>query len=133
MDPFLPCSSHHFESNLRPMVLARRSTQGTDRSTSSATSGNSTTDTSTPSSPNEMRPFSVRRSGRPRARYLADPDGFLAGIHPIVAWGRNQRNINSLINNSQATGQGGISSNRLGEQISNYFICIFNHLKSNLF
>lgn len=117
MDPFLPCNSHHFESNLRPMVLARRSTQGTDRSTSSATSGNSTTDTSTPTSPNEMRPFSVRRSGRPRARYVPDADGFLAGIHPIVAWGRNQRNINAVITNSQATGQGGVSSNRLGEQI----------------
>jgi len=42
MDPFLPCSSYHFERNVRSVVLERRSTQGTDRSTSSAYSGNST-------------------------------------------------------------------------------------------
>lgn len=121
MDPFLPCSSHHFESHLRPMVLARRSAQGTDRSTSSA---NSTTNTSTPTSPNEMRPFSSRRAGRPRTRYIQDPDSFLSGIHPILTWGRNHRNntaTTSASNNAQATtGQGsGLSDPILTGHISN--------------
>jgi len=57
MDPFLPCSSRHFEPNTRPILRARRFTQGTNRSTSSATSGNPTTDTSSPASPNGEKPF----------------------------------------------------------------------------
>jgi len=127
MDPFLPCSSHHFETNSRPTVLARRSTLGTDRSTSSANSGNSTTDTSTPTSPNEMRPFSVRRPGRPRTRYLHDSEGLLAGIHPILSWGRNHRpgNINIATPNQQSTAA--LPAESLTGQISNCFH--FSHLK----
>jgi len=106
MDPFLPCSSHHFESGLRPMVLARRSTQGTDRSTSSVNNGNSTTDTSTPT-PFDMRPIPVRRSIRPRNRYVADSaDGLIAGIHPILAWGRNHRSNTATTSSSNITPTG---------------------------
>lgn len=100
------------------MVLARRSTQGADRSTSS-NSGNSTTDTSSPSSPNEMRPFSVRRSGRSRSRYVPESEPFLAGIHPILTWGRNHRNntaTTSASNNAQGTG----IPNSLAANISNF-------------
>lgn len=120
MDPFLPCSSHHFESYLRPMVLARRSAQGTDRSTS-ANNGNST---DSPASP-EMRPFTARRLGRQqRARYMPDPDGFLSGMHPILTWGRNHRNniaTTSSSNNAQATGQNSNLTDSLAGQISNIF------------
>lgn len=122
MDPFLPCSSHHFESNVRPMVLARRSPQMTDRSTS----GNSnTTDSSTPTSPNDIRPISIRRTtGRPRTRYVQDSEGFLSGIHPILTWGRNHRNntaTTSASNNVQPTGQGNVAE-ALAGQISNFFM-----------
>ncbi|CAH1726122.1 large proline-rich protein bag6-B isoform X2 [Aphis gossypii] len=119
MDPFLPCSSHHFESNFRPMVLARRSTQGTDRSTSSATSGNSTTDTSSPTSPNEGRSFPSRRPGRSRTRYLPDPEAIISGIHPILTWGRHRNNTatTSASNNSQATTQGSSLTDALAGQI----------------
>jgi len=129
MDPFLPCSSHHFESTLRPMVLSRRSTQGTERSTSSANNGGGSTavDNSTPTS-NEIRSLPVRRSGRPRARYVPDSEAFLSGIHPILTWGRNHRNntaTTSASNNVQATGQGNGISNVLVGQISNFFLLIF--------
>jgi hypothetical protein len=98
MDPFLPCSSHHFESTSRPMVIARRSAQGSDRSTSSTTSGSSTTDTSSPTSPNEVRSFTSRRASRPRTRFV---DGFMSGIHPILSWGRqrNETVINTPVTN----------------------------------
>jgi len=134
MDPFLPCSSHHFESNLRPMVLARRSAQGTDRSTSSATSGNSTTDTSSPTSPNEVRSFTSRRPGRSRTRYVQESDGMMSGIHPILTWGRQRNNTttSSANNIAQATGQGTSLTDALAGQISNflyvflfYFHCTF--------
>jgi len=121
MDPFLPCSSHHFESNLRPMVLARRSNQGTDRSSTSVNNSNSTTDTSSPTSPNEVRHISSgRRLGRPRNRYVQDSDGILSGIHPILAWGRNLRNniaTTSGTLNSQVAGQNLGSSDSLAGQI----------------
>jgi hypothetical protein len=122
MDPFLPCSSHHFESNLRPMVLARRSTQGTDRSTSSATSGNSTTDTSSPTSPNEARSFPSRRLGRSRSRYAQESDTIMAGVHPILTWGRHRNNTatTSASNITQATTQGTSLTDALAGQISNY-------------
>lgn len=123
MDPFLPCSSHHFESNLRPMVLARRSTQGTDRSSSSNTNGSSATDTSTPTSPNEIRPFSVRRSGRPRTRYVQDSEGYLSGIHPILTWGRTHRTNAATTAASNNTNGGGLTggiSDTLAGQISNF-------------
>jgi len=122
MDPFLPCSSHHFEQNLRPVVLARRSAQGTDRSTSSATSGNSTTDTSSPTSPNEVRSFTSRRPGRSRTRYLQEPDGIISGIHPILTWGRQRNNTvtTSLNNIAQATGQGSSLTDALAGQLSNF-------------
>lgn len=123
MDPFLPCNSHHFESNLRPMVLARRNTQSTDRSTSSTSNINTTVDNSTPTSPNEVRSFPVRRPGRPRTRYVPDSEGFLSDIHPILTWGRNHRNstaTTSASNNAQAAGQGGgFLADTLAGQISN--------------
>lgn len=131
MDPFLPCSSHHFESNLRPMVLTRRSTQGTDRSSSSVNSSNSTTDTSSPTSPNEVRPLSGRRSGRPRTRFLPDSDGYSSGIHPILAWGRNLRNniaTTSGILNGQTAGQNLGLTDSLAGQISKFFECIIKFL-----
>lgn len=121
IDPFLPCSSHHFESNLRPLVVARRA-QGLDRSTSSATSGNSTTDTS-PTSPNEIRVFTSRRPGRQRARYVQDSDGIIAGIHPVLTWARNNRNnaaTTSASNIAQAAGQGSSLTDTLAGQISNF-------------
>lgn len=122
MDPFLPCSSHHFES--RPMVLARRSTQGTDRSTSSTNNGGGTNAVySAPISLSEMRP--VRRSGRPRARYVPESEAFLSGIHPVLTWGRNHRNntaTTSASNNVQAAGQGSGFSSTLAEQMSNLFL-----------
>ncbi|XP_025206155.1 large proline-rich protein bag6-B isoform X2 [Melanaphis sacchari] len=119
MDPFLPCSSHHFESNLRPMVLARRSTQGSDRSTSSATSGNSTTDTSSPTSPNEARTFPSRRPGRSRTRYMQEHDTILSGIHPILTWGRHRNNTatTSASNTTQATTQGSSLTDALAGHI----------------
>lgn len=121
VDPFLPCNSHHFESNLRPMVLARRNTQGTDRSTSSASNINTTTDNSTPTSPNEPRPYTGRR--RPRTRYVPDAEAFLSGIHPILTWGRNHRNntaTTSASNNVQGAGQAGVLlADTLAGQISN--------------
>jgi len=121
LDPFLPCSSHFFESNLRPMVLARRSNQGTDRSTSSTNnSGGTTVDNSTPTS-NEFRALPVRRSGRPRTRYITDTDGFLSGIHPILTWGRNHRNnttTTSASNNVHSTTQAS-DLNTFGGQLSN--------------
>lgn len=127
MDPFLPCSSHHFESSLRPMVLARRSTQGTDRSTSSVNSGNSTTDTSAPPSPFEMRPIPVRRSVRPRTRFVPDSaDGLIAGIHPILAWSRNHRSNTATTSSSNVTPiglQSTGSSDSMGH-ISNFSIHI---------
>ncbi|XP_050542596.1 large proline-rich protein bag6-A isoform X2 [Daktulosphaira vitifoliae] len=105
MDPYLPCSSHHFESHLRSMVLARRPTRASDRST---VSNNSTTNTtSAPTSPSEMRPFTGRLS-RSRNRYIQDPDGYLSGIHPILTWGRNRNNvvtITSANNTAQTTSQ----------------------------
>lgn len=122
MDPFLPCPSHHFESHGRPMVLSRRSAQGADRSAASA---NSTTNTSTPTSPNEMRPFSGRRPGRPRPRYMQDPESFLAGIHPIFSWNRNQQRNSTATsgsNNGQATGPGNNLTDTLAGQISNFII-----------
>lgn len=125
VDPFLPCNSHHFESNVRPVVLARRS-QMTDRSTSGNTN---TTDSSTPSS-NDVRPIPIRRpSGRPRTRYVQDSEGFLSGIHPILTWGRNHRNNNTATTTSNSnivppTGQGNVANGitNLAGQISNYFI-----------
>lgn len=120
MDPFLPCNSHHFEPNLRPVVLARRSAQGTDRSSSSATSGNSTTDTSSPTSPNEVRSFTSRRPGRSRTRYFHDADGIMSSINPILTWGRVRNNTatTSASNIAQATGQGSLTD-ALAGQISN--------------
>jgi len=105
------------------MVIARRSTQGTDRSTSSATSGNSTTDTSSPTSPNEVRPFPSRRPGRSRTRYMHDSDAYMSGIHPILTWGRNHRNntaTTSASNITQATGLGSSITDALAGQISNF-------------
>lgn len=128
MDPFLPCSSHHFESNLRPMVLARRSAQGTDRSTSAA-SGNSNTDTSSPTSPIEVRSFTSRRPGRSRTRYVQESDGLLSGIHPILTWGRQRNNttMSSANNIAQATGQGTSLTDALAGQISNFsYVFLFS-------
>jgi len=129
MDPFLACSSHHFESTFRPLMLGRRPTQGTERSTSSANNGGGSTavDNPTPTS-NEIRSLPVRRSGRPRARYLPDSEPFLSGVHPILTWGRNHRNniaMTSASNNVQATGQGNGVSDVLAGQISNFFLYIF--------
>ncbi|XP_022176814.1 large proline-rich protein bag6-A isoform X1 [Myzus persicae] len=131
MDPFLPCSSHHFEPNLRPVVLARRSTQGTDRSTSSATSGNSTTDTSSPTSPNEVRSFTSRRPGRSRTRYLQDSDAMMSGIHPILTWGRQRNNTatTSASNIAQATGQGSSLTDALAGQIRVGMESVFDTLE----
>eukprot|EP00102_Acyrthosiphon_pisum_P010274 XP_008178543.1 PREDICTED: large proline-rich protein bag6-B isoform X2 [Acyrthosiphon pisum] len=131
MDPFLPCSSHHFESNLRPMVLARRSAQGTDRSTSSATSGNSTTDTSSPTSPNEVRSFTSRRPGRSRTRYVQESDGMMSGIHPILTWGRQRNNTatTSANNIAQATGQGTSLTDALAGQIRVGMESVFDTLE----
>lgn len=131
MDPFLPCSSHHFESNLRPMVLARRSAQGTDRSTSSATSGNSTTDTSSPTSPNEVRSFTSRRPGRSRTRYVQESDGMMSGIHPILTWGRQRNNTttSSANNIAQATGQGTSLTDALAGQIRVGMESVFDTLE----
>jgi len=135
MDPFLPCSSHHFESTLRPMVF-RRSAQGTDRSTSSATSGNSTTDTSSPTSPNEVRSFTSRRPGRSRTRYVQESDGIMSGIHPILTWGRQRNNTatTSANNFAQPTVQATSITDALAGQISNFpyvfiFIIIFRMKK----
>lgn len=124
MDPFLPCSSHHFESNVRPMVLARRSPQMTDRSTSGTSN---TSDSSTPTSPNITRPI-IRRPTerileRHRARYMQDSEGFLSGIHPILPWGRNNRNNTATTpasNNVPTTGQSNVAD-ALAGQISNFF------------
>jgi len=117
MDPFLPCSLHHFES--RPMVLTRCSTQGTDRSTSSTNGGGTNAVYSAPTSPNEIRTLPVRRSGRSRARYLPESEAFLSGVHPILTWVRNHRNntaTTSAGNNIQLTGQGsGLSSTLAGQ------------------
>lgn len=128
MDPFLPCSSHHFESNLRPVVLSRRSTQGVERSTTSSTtsSSNSTTDTSTPPSPNEIRAsLTARRAARPRTRYVQDADGFLSGIHPILTWGRNyHRNNPPAVASGSNNAQGNGLADTLSGRISNYFIFI---------
>lgn len=132
MDPFLPCSSHHFESNLRPVVLARRPTQGMERSTSSTTSGNSTTDTSTPTSPIEVRAFSARRSGRPRARFIQESDGFplTAGIHPVLTWGRNRNNVAATSGSNNAQGSG--LSDIIAGQMSKYFICTISKFTTNI-
>lgn len=131
MDPYLPCNSHHFESNLRPVVLARR-TQGADRSTSSYNNGNSTTETLIPTFP-ELRSGTGRRTGRPRARYVHDIDGFMSGIHPILNFGRNHRystNASPISGNAQTTGQSGIPTDTLaGGQISN-FIYVLSFIKS---
>jgi len=124
MDPFLPCNSHHFEPNIRPVVLARRSAQGTDRSTSSTTSGNSTTDTSSPTSPNEVRSFTSRRPGRSRTRYFQESDGIMSGIHPILTWGRQRSNTATSGTIIAHNGQSTSLTDALAGQISN-FSCIF--------
>lgn len=125
MDPFLPCSSHHFESTLRPMVIARRSAQGSDRSTSSTTSGNSTTDTSSPPSPNEPRSFS-RRASRPRPRYMPVSDEMISGIHPVLTWGRQR---NDAVAHTPVTSAHNMRDLRVPEalagQISNFFYIFF--------
>lgn len=128
MDPFLSCNSHHFDPNLRPVVVARRTAQGTDRSTSSATSGNSTTDTSSPTSPNEVRSFTSRRPGRSRTRYLHDADGIMSGIHPILTWGRQINNTaaTSASNIAQHIAQRGNLTDSLAGQISNFFFIYFD-------
>ncbi|KAL4122331.1 hypothetical protein QTP88_014681 [Uroleucon formosanum] len=130
MDPFLPCSSHHFESNLRPMVLARRPAQGIDRSTSAA-SGNSNTDTSSPTSPIEVRSFTSRRPGRSRTRYVQESDGLLSGIHPILTWGRQRNNTttSSANNIAQATGQGTSLTDALAGQIRVGMESVFDTLE----
>ncbi|VVC43920.1 Hypothetical protein CINCED_3A020784 [Cinara cedri] len=89
-DPYLPCHSHHFEPNLRPVVLARR-TQGNERILSTPfNNANLANETSLPTV-SEMRPSSLRRTARPRTRYVHDIDGFMSGIHPILNFGRNNR------------------------------------------
>jgi len=117
LDPFLPCSSHFFESHLRPMVLARQSNQGTDRSTSSTNnSGGTTVDNSTPTS-DEFRALPVR----PITRYITDTDGFLSRIHPILTLGRNHRSnttTTSASNNVHSTTQAS-DLNTFDGQLSN--------------
>lgn len=137
MDPFLPCHSHHFESIIRPVVLSRRSNQGTERSTSSGNT-NTTESSSTPTS-NDIRPISVRRTGRPRTRYVQDSEGFLPGIHPILTWGRNHRNNTATTytsSNVHTTGQG---SNQLSDTMAgnlskfSYLFYLFYDQNFNLF
>lgn len=74
----------------------------------------------------ELRPGVGRRTGRPRARYVHDIDGFMSGIHPILNFGRNHRinpNAPPVSNNGQGTGQTAIPTDTMtmpGGHISNF-------------
>lgn len=110
------------------MVLARR-TQGTDRPTSSANNSNPTTEPPMPVLA-ELRPGVGRRTGRPRARYVHDIDGFMSGIHPILNFGRNNRfstNAPSPVSiNAQGTGQTVIPTDAMtGGHISKFIHVYF--------
>ncbi|XP_050431835.1 large proline-rich protein BAG6 isoform X2 [Adelges cooleyi] len=91
LDPFLPCSSHHFESHLRSMVLARR-----PRGTSAG--NNSSSSPMTPASPPEMRQFTGRRRNRP-----FDDQELGFGLHVLpIPWGRNRNNVATTSANNTA-------------------------------